>query len=35
VPEDHKIVAPLILGYPKGIPGTPQRNEPQILKILS
>ena len=35
VPEDHKIVAPLILGYPKGIPGTPQRSEPQILKILS
>ena len=35
VPEDHKIVAPLILGYPKGIPGIPQRNESQVLKILS
>jgi nitroreductase len=35
MPEDHKIVAPLILGYPKGIPDIPKRNEPQILKILT
>ena len=35
IPEDHKIVAPLILGYPKGIPDIPKRNEPQILKILT
>ena len=35
IPEDHKIVAPIILGYPKGIPRTPVRNEPKILKILT
>jgi nitroreductase len=35
MPEDHKIVAPLILGYPKGIPNQPERFEPQILKIVS
>ena len=35
MPEDHKIVAPLILGYPKGIPDIPKRREPQILKILT
>jgi nitroreductase len=35
MPEDHKIVAPLILGYPKSIPSLPERLEPQILKIVS
>jgi nitroreductase len=35
MPEDHKIVAPLILGYPKGIPNQPERFEPHILKIVS
>ena len=35
LPEDHKIVAPIILGYPKGIPQTPARSEPQILKIMT
>jgi len=35
MPEDHKIVAPLIIGYPKSIPSPPERNEPQILKIVS
>jgi nitroreductase len=33
--EDHKIVAPLIIGYPKSIPSAPQRIKPQILKIVS
>jgi nitroreductase len=33
--EDHKIVAPLIVGYPKDIPNMPERLEPQILKIIS
>jgi nitroreductase len=33
--EDHKIVAPLIVGYPKDIPNMPERLEPQILKIVS
>jgi hypothetical protein len=35
VPENYKIVAPLILGYPKQIPGISERNKPSILKILS
>jgi nitroreductase len=35
MPDDHKIVAPLILGYPKNIPDLPERLEPQILKIVS
>ena len=35
LPEDHKIVAPLILGYPKSIPSSSDRIEPQILKIVS
>jgi nitroreductase len=32
--EDHTIVAPIILGYPKSVPSAPERNEPQILKIV-
>ena len=35
MPEDHSIVAPLILGYPKSIPSPPARNEPQVLKTVS
>jgi nitroreductase len=35
MPEDHIIVAPLILGYPKSVPDLPERLEPQILKIVS
>jgi len=35
LPEDHRIVAPIILGYPKSIPTMPERNEPKILKIIS
>ena len=33
LPDDHEIVAPLILGYPKSIPATPER-EPRIFKII-
>ena len=35
ISRDHKIVAPLILGYPKRIPNPPRRLEPQILKVIS
>lgn len=35
IPEDCQIVAPIIVGYPKGVPAPPDRNEPQILKIVS
>ena len=34
MPEDHEIVAPIIIGYPKSIPDIPERMEPQILNIL-
>ena len=35
LPQDHIIVAPLIMGYPKSIPTVPERIDPQILKIVS
>ncbi|MDY6954727.1 MAG: nitroreductase family protein, partial [Thermodesulfobacteriota bacterium] len=35
LPEDCRIVAPIILGYPKSIPDPPQRHAPQILKTLA
>ncbi|MBW2176533.1 MAG: nitroreductase family protein [Deltaproteobacteria bacterium] len=35
MPDNHKIVAPLILGYPKTIPAIPERMEPSILNIVS
>ena len=34
IPEDHRIVATIILGYPRGIPERPPRNEPSILAII-
>jgi nitroreductase len=35
VPENYRIVAPIILGYPKSIPSMPGRKEPKILKVIS
>ena len=35
MPEDHKIVAPIIIGYPKSIPDALKRMKPQIPKIIS
>jgi nitroreductase len=35
LPRDCRIVAPIIVGYPRRIPDPPHRNAPQILKILS
>ena len=32
--DQDKIVAPLIVGYPKNIPGVPERRPPEILKIV-
>ncbi len=34
IPENHKIVAPIALGYPEKIPNIPKRKEPQIINIL-
>jgi hypothetical protein len=34
MPEDYKIAAPIIVGYPKNIPEIPARLEPQILKVI-
>lgn len=34
IPEDSKIVAPLIVGFPEVIPSAPRRKEPEILKII-
>jgi nitroreductase len=35
LPEDHDLIAPIAVGYPKKIPDVPERAEPQILNILS
>lgn len=32
VPADHRLIAPVILGYPEKAPGKGSRKEPQILK---
>jgi nitroreductase len=34
VPENHRIVAPIIVGYPKSIPEPLEREEPQIFKVI-
>jgi len=34
LPEAYRIVAPLIIGYPKVIPEPPVRQAPNILKVL-
>jgi len=35
MPEDYRIVAPVILGYPNSFPKPPDRMDPQILKVIS
>ena len=35
ITTDLQIVAPIILGYPKHIPGAAERKEPQVLKVIS
>ena len=34
LPEGFRIVAPIILGYPKRIPAMPERQKPVVLKII-
>jgi nitroreductase len=35
LPESCRIVAPIIVGYPKAAPGSPVRNQPEIVKVIS
>ncbi len=35
LPDDCRIVAPLIIGYPKDIPAVSERHAPDILKIIN
>ena len=35
IPEDCRIIAPVILGYPLSIPDPPEREAPDILRIVS
>lgn len=35
MPKDYRIVAPIIVGYPKNIPGRPDNREAKILKVVS
>lgn len=34
IPLGHRIVAPIIVGYPENIPALPQRKESVILKTI-
>ncbi|HPJ40667.1 MAG TPA: nitroreductase family protein [Spirochaetota bacterium] len=34
IPDECRIVAPIIVGYPKNIPAMPARKEPEILKVI-
>jgi len=35
MPDGFQIIAPIIMGYPRGIPDPSERMKPQILKIVS
>lgn len=34
IPESHRIIATLILGYPRLVPERLPRNEPKIFKVI-
>ena len=34
IPDDHRIMATIILGYPRTIPERPPRNDPRILAVI-
>ncbi len=35
MPKDYRIVAPVIVGYPRNIPGRPDERKAQILNVIS
>lgn len=35
IPENYRIVAPIILGYPKEAPAMPPRKDPKLIKVIS
>ena len=35
MPSDYRIVAPVVVGYPRNIPGKPDAREAKILKVVS
>lgn len=35
IPEHYRIVAPIILGYPKAIPPASERHAPEILRVIT
>jgi len=35
MPKDYRIVAPVVVGYPKNVPGKPDGREAKILKVIS
>lgn len=34
MPKDYRIVAPVVVGYPKNVPGKPDGREAKILKVI-
>jgi len=34
IPENYRIVAPIIIGYPKQVPPMPPRREPKLLRVI-
>ncbi len=35
IPDNYRIVAPIILGYPKAIPAPSERHAPNILRVIA
>ena len=35
MPKDYRIVAPVVVGYPKNVPGRPEARKAKILKVIS
>ena len=35
IPDNYRIIAPIILGYPKAIPAASERHAPEILRVIT